>query len=240
MRALLLCVFVVATVSACASACAQEKPAGIPEDYRLLYSQDFAAADAIKDFVMTDSSAWTLSTADGKSALELTKQSKYKPRYRSPLNIALLGGKVFGDCVVEADCLQTGKEYGHRDMVFVFGFQDPANYYYAHIATKADDHANQIFIVKEAPRLKISRQSNAGNNWGLNVWHHVRLERSVSTGSIKVFFDDMAQPIMTAEDKSFGPGWIGFGSFDDTGKISNIKVWGQSAEARQAPEFSGK
>lgn len=234
----LLCWFVVVGLGQAVPALAEEKPAGIPDDYRLLYSQDFAGADALRDFILSDPAAWTVSTADGKSALELTQQSKYKPPFRSPFNIALIGGLAFGDCIVEADCLQTGKEYGHRDMVFVFGFQGPANYYYTHIATKADDHANQIFIVKDAPRRKISQQSNAGNAWGLNVWHHVRLERKVSTGSIQVFFDDMSQPIMLAEDKSFGPGWVGFGSFDDTGKIANVKVWGKHAEARQAPEFS--
>ncbi len=226
---------VAAWVAAVASG--EEKPAEIPQDYQLLYSQDFSQPEAIKDFVMSDPSAWTVSTVDGKSALELAKQSKYKPLYRSPFNIALIGGKVFGDCIIEADCLQTGKEYGHRDMVFFFGFQDVSHYYYTHVATKADDHANQIFIVKDAPRLKISQESNAGNNWGLGVWHHVRLERKASDGTIKVYFDDMNKPIMVAEDKNFGPGWVGFGSFDDTGKITNIKVWGKTAEDKPAAEF---
>jgi hypothetical protein len=54
----------------------------------------------------------------------------------------------------------------------------------------------------------------------------VRLERKLSDGTIKVFFDDMIHPIMVAEDKTFGEGYIGFGSFDDTGKIDNIKIWG--------------
>ncbi len=228
-----------AWVVACAVtvAGAEKIPDGVPQDYQLLYAQDFSKPEAIKDFVMTDAKAWTISSAEGKSALELVGQSNYKPPFRSPFNIALIGGKVFGDCVIEADCLQTGKEYGHRDMVFVFGFQDVSHYYYTHVATKADDHANQIFIVKDAPRLKISTESNAGNNWGLGVWHHVRLERKASDGTIKAFFDDMTKPIMTAEDKSFGPGWVGFGSFDDTGKITGIKVWGKGAEDKQVAEF---
>lgn len=237
MRLVLAWLLMLAAVGSSSPVRAEEKPAGIPAEYRLLYSQDFSSPESIKDFVCTDPSVWTVSTADGRSALELTKQSDYKPRYRSPFNIALVGGLVFGDAIIDVDCLQTGKEYGHRDMVFVFGFQDPANYYYTHISTKADDHANQIFLVHEAPRVKISRQSNAGNNWGLNVWHHVRVERRVSTGLIQVYFDDLTHPIMTAEDKTFGPGWLGFGSFDDTGKITNIKVWGPEAEKRQAKAF---
>ena len=32
----------------------------------------------------------------------------------------------------------------------------------------------------------------------------------------------MTLPIMTATDKTFGDGFVGFGSFDDTGKVDNI------------------
>src|SRR6187401_3499144 len=88
-----------------------ENPEGIPADYQLLYSQDFASADALKDFVFTDASAWKWADADGKQALELAQQSKYKPEVRSPVNIALIAGKVFIDFILEAQCLQTGKEY---------------------------------------------------------------------------------------------------------------------------------
>lgn len=216
---------------------AEEKYPGIPDGYRVLYSQDFQDESALKDFAFTDASAWKVASADGKQTLELHKQSGYKPKHRSPFNIALLAGQKLGDCIIEVNCLQTGKEYGHRDMVVVFGFQDPSNFYYTHIATKADDHANNIFIVKDAPRLKISKESNAGNDWGLNVWHKVRVERRVSEGTIRVFFDDMAKPIMVAEDKSFGAGWVGFGSFDDTGRIANIRIWGKEAAAEKAPAF---
>lgn len=215
---------------------AADKPTGLPRDYRLLYEQDFAKPEAIKDFVLTDAAAWKVTKGD-KNALELTQQSKYTPPHRSPFNLALVGNKVFGDCVIEAQCLQTGKEYGHRDMVFVFGYQSPSKYYYVHIATKADDHANNVFLVKDAPRVKIAKETNAGNNWGLNVWHKVRIERTVADGAVKVYFDDLEKPIMIAQDKTFGAGWVGFGSFDDTGKIANIRIWGRSAEEKAAPPF---
>jgi len=215
----------------------EERPAGLSDSYKLLYAQDFSGPGAIRDFVMTDPGAWSVSKEGDRPALELTRQSRYTPPYRSPLNIALIGPKVFGDCVIEAECIQTGREYGHRDMVFVFGFQSPAQFYYAHIATQADEHANNIFLVNNAPRTKIARETNRGNDWGLNVWHKVRIERKASDGTIRVFFDDMRRPIMEAEDKTFGPGWVGFGSFDDTGKVAHVRVWGPDAEEKQAPPF---
>jgi len=226
-----------AFVAGAAHAAFAANPAGIPAGFQLLYSQDFAKPDALADFTSTDPSAWKLSDADGKPALELVKQSDYKPAVRSPFNIALLKDKVWGDVIIEADCFQTGKEYGHRDMVFVYGFQSPTKFYYTHIATAEDDHAHNCFIVNDAPRLKFAKEVTKGVNWGLGVWHHVRIERKVSDGTVRVFFDDMEKPIMVGEDKTFGSGAIGFGSFDDTGKITNIKVWAESVESRATPAF---
>jgi hypothetical protein len=210
----------------------------LPNGYKLLYEQAFDKPSAIEDFQMTDSKAWKVSMEENGGALELVKQSHYNPKVRSPINIALIKSKTFGDFVLEADLKQTGKEYGHRDMCLFFGFQDPSHFYYTHLATKADDHAHNIFIVNNEPRLKIARQTTAGVNWGLEVWHKVRLERKLSDGTIKVYFDDMTLPIMTAEDKTFGAGFIGFGSFDDTGKIDNIRIWGpQLGLPREPVEF---
>jgi hypothetical protein len=220
-----------------ASIALAENPAGIPIEDKLLYSQDFAKPEALKDFQFSDPSAWEIKTSDGKSALELTKQSEYKPTFRSPFNIALLAGKVWGDVIFEADCQQTGKEYGHRDMVFVYGYQDPSHFYYTHIATAADDHAHNCFIVNNAPRVKFASEVTKGVNWGLGVWHHVRIERKASDGTVRVFFDDMEKPIMTGMDKTFGPGAIGFGSFDDTGKVANIKVWSARVEEKKLVPF---
>jgi hypothetical protein len=214
-----------------------ENPAGIPADYKLVYSQDFTKEEAINDFLFSDPSAWKVSEGDGKQALELVKQSDYKPAVRSPFNIALIKDKVFGDFVVEANCLQTGKEYGHRDMCFFYGYQGPAKFYYTHIATKPDDHAHNCFIVNDAPRTKFAKEINSGVDWGLGVWHKVRIERKASDGTVRVFFDDMEKPIMVAEDKTFGAGAIGFGSFDDTGKVANIKVWSKNVETKATSTF---
>ena len=214
-----------------------ETPTGIADGYKLLFEQKFDAESSLKDFVFTDFKAWKWSKEENGGALELTQQSEYTPAVRSPVNIALIADKVFTDFVLEADLIQTGKEYGHRDMCLFFGFQNPTNFYYAHIATAADDHAHNVFIVKNAPRTKIAKETTKGVNWGLNVWHKVRLERKVSDGTIKVYFDDLAKPIMVAEDKTFGAGGIGFGSFDDTGKLDNIRVWGPSVENKRAEFF---
>jgi hypothetical protein len=91
--------------------------------------------------------------------------------------------------------------------------------------------------VNGAPRTNIAKETTKGVNWGLGVWHKVRLERKVSEGSIKVYFDDFTKPIMIAEDKSFQSGHIGFGSFDDTGMIDNIRIWAPSTETKKLEFF---
>jgi hypothetical protein len=143
------------------------RAADIPSHYKLVYEQKFDGETALQDFVMTEPKAWKRATTNDITGLELVRQSKYAPAVRSPVNIALVRDKLFTDFVLEADLMQTGREYGHRDMCLFFGFQSPTNFYYAHIATAADDHAHNVFIVKRAPRTKIAKQTTKGVNWGL-------------------------------------------------------------------------
>ncbi len=208
----------------------------IPEGYQLVYSQDFDCEESVGDFEMTDPQAWRFSTnGNGSGAMELFKASDYRARVRSPYNIALLRGHQFGDFILELDMQQTGREYGHRDMCLFFAAKDTTNFYYVHMATVADPNAHNIFLVNDEPRRNIAKKTTDGVEWGTEVWRHVRLERTVADGKIRVFYEDMDTPIMEAEDKHFDFGRIGVGSFDDTGKVDNIHVWAPEL----APEKEG-
>src|SRR5262245_26097110 len=79
---------------------AEERPAGMPAGYRLLYSQSFDDPEALKDFAMTDSTAWRRATTNDVRALELVRQSKYKPAVRSPVNMALIAEHEFKDFIL--------------------------------------------------------------------------------------------------------------------------------------------
>lgn len=209
----------------------------LPAGYKLLYEQDFTKPDALKDFVFTDPAAWQLAKEKNRPALELHKQSAYKPEHRSPLNIALIADKVFGDFVLEVELLSTKKPYGHQDMCLFFGFTSPAKYYYNHIAVSADPNAHNVFIVNGAPRKNFAKETTKGITWGEREWHKIRAERDTKAGSYKVYFDDMSKPIMLAEDKTFLKGYLGFGSFDDIGMVTSIKIWGPGAETKRADFF---
>src|SRR5437764_6916739 len=221
----------------CAPGNAADRAPTLPQGYKLLYEQKFTGPENLRDFVMTDPKAWAITKTNDIIALDLVTQSDYEPTHRSPFNIALIADKVFTDFILEAKLMQTGKEYGHRDMCLFFGVQDPSHFYYAHIATAADDHAHNIFIVKDAPRIKIAKETTKGVNWGTGVWHKVRLERKGSGGTIKVYFDDMNKPIMVAEDTNFKSGYVGFGSFDDTGMVDDVRIWAPSLERKKTEFF---
>ncbi len=137
----------------------------------------------------------------------------------------MLKDVVVGDFVLEARVQSTVEDYGHRSMVIVFGYQDPAHFYYVHFGKKTDDHANQIFIVNDAPRVKISTKTTPGTPWD-DDWHQVKIVRNVDNGQIDVYFDDMQSPVMTAVDKTFAWGQIGIGAFDDLGNFDDIDLRG--------------
>ncbi len=178
----------------------------------------------------TDAKAWKVKETDkGYVYSQFEKRSKYEPPHRSPYNISLLKEINVGDFVLDADVLSTHEDYGHRDVCLFFGYQDPAHFYYVHLGKKTDDHANQIFIVNDAPRTKISTKTTPGTNWD-DQWHHVRIVRNAESGSIQIFFDDMETPVMTASDKTFVWGRVGIGSFDDTSDWDNIKLRGAKVE----------
>lgn len=209
----------------------------LPAGYKLLYEQDFTKPDALKDFTFSDPSAWRLAKEKDRPALELHKQSAYKPEHRSPLNIALIADKVFGDFVLVVELLSTKKPYPHQDMCLFFGFVGPMEYYYNHIAVAADPNAHNVFIVNHAPRKNFAKETTKGITWGEREWHKLRAERDTQAGTYKVFFDDFSKPLMLAEDKTFLKGHIGFGSFDDVGMVTSIKIWGPGAETKKTDFF---
>ena len=124
-------------------------------------------------------------------------------------------------------------------MCFFFGLTDPSKFYYVHVAKAADPNAHNVFIVNDAPRKNIAQKTTKGVDWGTG-WHTVRIERRMAEGTIKVYFDDTTTPIMEAEDKTFGWGWVGVGSFDDSGFVRHIRVWGPESKDAKAEFFKSK
>lgn len=198
------------------------------DELPLVFSDDFSKGAGAWE--PTDAEAWKTSKIDGNPAYEILGGSKYEPPYRSPFNIALLKGHRVGDFVLTARVQSTREPRGHRDMCLIFGYQDPANFYYVHLGEKADPNSNRIFLVNEAPRVAISEKTTPGTPWEVGKWHQVKIKRTVATGLIEIYFDDMATPSHVARDKTFTGGSIGLGTFDDMGLWDDIVLRGVKVE----------
>lgn len=204
----------------------------------LVHAQDFERSGAEGDFVAPDPRAWRRAQVGGRACLEQFAQSLYEPVHRSPHNIALLTTPRLGSFVLEAELRQTGREYAHRDLCVFFAFRDPEHYLYAHLASQADENAHQVMRVEGAPRTPVTTARTGGVDWGTNAWRHLRVERDEGAGSVRVWLGDSSAPVLVAERTAPGEGWIGFGSFDDSGAFDDVRVWAPSAVDERAPFFA--
>lgn len=224
-RGLLLWLAAVAIMTGPLARAAEELP--LP----LVYAEDFE--DGAKNWQPTDELAWKVKqTGSTKVYSQFKKRSQYEPPHRSPYNISLLKDIYVSDFDLHVKVKSTHPDYGHRDVCLFFGYQNPSQFHYVHLGKQADEHANQIFIVNNNPRTKISITSTDGTDWD-DAWHQVKIVRRVADGTIKVYFDDMDQPVMTAKDKSLIWGRIGLGSFDDTADFDDLRLFGKKLDKPQ-------
>lgn len=189
----------------------------------LVFSDDFERGS--NNWETTDDAAWYLHQDGENQVFGLNKRtSDYQPKVRSPHNIALIKDIKLSDFVLIFNVRSTKDTGDHRDCCVFFCYQDPSNFYYAHLGAKPDPASGQIMIVKDAPRTPLTK-NNKNVPWD-DEWHTVKVVRDSQEGTIEIFFDDMDKPHMTAVDKSFGKGRIGIGSFDDMNDFDDVKLYG--------------
>src|SRR5699024_9403454 len=152
---------------------------------------------------------------------------------RRPFEYALLDSVVpEGSVELTADVrLDTPASIDNRDIILVFGYQSDTEYYYAHISQDNTIYAhNGIFKVDNADRERIDHQWDEESSVGAppsitdEEWHDVRVVHCAGTGEIGVWVDGLDAPLMTATDTTFDSGRIGFGSFDNTGRMRDLTV----------------
>ncbi|GIF71585.1 hypothetical protein Asi02nite_11030 [Asanoa siamensis] len=167
----------------------------------------------------------------------LAEAGEARPGPRRPFEYAVLtAGPVFGAVEVTGEVrLDTPVEVTNRDVIIVFGYRSDTEFYYAHVSTDNTilPH-NGIFKVNNADRERIDYQWN-GRSLGANPaivdakWHTVRVKHLPATGEIAVYVDGARDPLMTAKDTTFTSGRVGFGSFDNIGRLRDLRVTGTPA-----------
>jgi glucose/arabinose dehydrogenase len=160
-----------------------------------------------------------------------------RPGPRRPFEYAVLtAGPAFSAVEVRAQVrLDEPVEVTNRDVIIVFGHRSDTEFYYAHLSTDNTIYPhNGIFKVNNADRERIDYQWN-GRSRGANPavvdarWHDVTVRHLPATGEIAVYVDGSRDPLMTARDTTFGSGRVGFGSFDNIGRMRDLRVTGTPA-----------
>jgi Glucose / Sorbosone dehydrogenase len=172
-----------------------------------------------------------------KDEVILAEAGVSRPGPRRPFEYAVLtAGPEWSSVEIEAQVrLDTPVEVSNRDVIIVFGWRSDTEFYYAHLSTDNTIYPhNGIFKVNNADRLRIDYQWN-GRSRGANPsivdaeWHNVRVVHLPATGEIAVYVDGSKDPVMTAKDTTFGSGRVGFGSFDNIGRLRHLTVTGTPA-----------
>jgi hypothetical protein len=126
-----------------------------------------------------------------------------------------------------------------KSVLLAFGFQDRLHFYYAHLSVDPGDHAvhNGFFKVDGGERVRIAGTGSAPALPTAD-WHNVRLVRDVASGAMDVFIDGQKEPRFHFIDKSFNFGWVGVGSFDETGDFDDFRLRGTPSGKCQAVRIS--
>ncbi|MDT9592049.1 hypothetical protein RDV89_03170 [Nocardioides zeae] len=121
-----------------------------------------------------------------------------------------------------------------RDVVLLWNVTSPTRFHYVHLS---QDNAiyphNGIFRVDDADRVRIDDQWDGAVGAPPAIddtdWHRVHLSVDVRSGRIAVGLDGARRPLMTATDRTFTGGRIGFGSFDNHGRVRGLVALGTVA-----------
>ena len=141
---------------------------------------------------------------------------------RRPAGITIFKSAPVADFTMAVDVRSTAPvDLDVRDVLLIFDWQSPTQFYYVHMARKTDAVHNGIFLVNNADRVRLDDGKGIPKLLDQG-WHRTRLERDSVTGRIAVFFDDA--PYLTAMDKTLTSGRVGVGSFDETGEFRNFEV----------------
>ncbi len=165
----------------------------------------------------------------------LAEAGQARPGPRRPFEYAVLAkGPEFTSAQIDAEVrLDTPVDVSNRDVIIVFGYRSDTEFYYAHLSTDNTIYPhNGIFVVNNADRLRLDDQWDPTLSRGAEPaitdtrWHDVRVTHCAATGEIAVHVDGSRTPLMTAVDRTFGSGRVGFGSFDNIGRLRDLKITG--------------
>ncbi|MGH9310623.1 MAG: hypothetical protein ACRD1U_14700 [Vicinamibacterales bacterium] len=180
-------------------------------------------ARGLSDWDLDGNGGWTVRG----DVLVLEKAGVPQGKIRRPAALAILESEPVTDLTFRAEVKSTAPaDLAVRDVQIVFGYQSPSRFYYVHLSAKTDAVHNGIFLVDNADRRRLDTLDSKAPLTD-QAWHRVRLERTVESGRIAVYFDEQPEPVLSIVDKTLTWGRVGLGSFDETGEFRNVRLTGK-------------
>jgi hypothetical protein len=180
-------------------------------------------ARGLSDWDLDGNGGWTVRG----DVLVLEKAGVPQGKIRRPAALAILKSEPVTDLTFRAEVKSTAPaDLAVRDVQIVFGYQSPSRFYYVHLSAKTDAVHNGIFLVDNADRRRLDALDSKAPLTD-QAWHRVRLERTVDTGRIAVYFDEQPEPVLSVIDTTLTWGRVGIGSFDETGEFRNVRLTGR-------------
>ncbi len=208
-----------------ADAAASEDELHIPEGFELAFGDDFEDGHA-EGWLPKAGTSWTVDENNGTHVYHLLEPGP-QGRLRAPGAYALIADQEPGSFVLtaRAKCL-TPPDVQGRDVVVTLGYQDPEHFYYVHFSNLSDALHNAILKVDGADRAPLT-PTDPQRRAGLTTddYDQLKVEFDAARGEITAFIDDMVEPIMSVQDRTFDHGAVGIGSFDDTAMFDDVKLF---------------
>jgi hypothetical protein len=136
-------------------------------------------------------------------------------------NLAV-GPAVIGDFTLTALASATATDSPFNDFSVVFGYRDPANYWFASFSEGNDPNTSGIFRVAGAVRTELA---DIASPVVAGAVYPVRVERQGAT--LRVFRS--GEQVAAVSDAASTDGRVGFGSRNDGGTFDELVVTGPAA-----------
>jgi hypothetical protein len=197
----------------------------LPEGYILQYQQSFSGSNSLSDFWVENQQAWGIFNTGGNFYLHVKGLPHQGPPSRLPNNIAVLNNNVFGDFILEADVMPEADSNGFGEISLFLGLKDLSNYYCIQLANQCDSVHHGIFVVKKSMIRRLTGTDVTPVAWEPGKWQRIRVVRNIVKRTILVYAGEAKQPVLLSKDYELVMGSVGFGSFNGSGRIDNIKIW---------------
>ncbi|RKX34092.1 MAG: hypothetical protein DRP71_08175 [Verrucomicrobia bacterium] len=173
---------------------------------------------------------WAIQSEEGNPLAALIEPGTQRPPVRRPTAYLFLQGHVWQNVTFTLRAMTLEPDtVTKRDVVLIFGYVDDVHYYYAHISALTDDTFHNIIMKVDGDQRSTIHREILPEARLTGGWHTIRVQHQ-RRGEIKVYVDDLDNPLMTADDTDYPVGSVAFGSFDDRALFDDVLVSGELVE----------